>query len=437
MTGVRAPQVALLGAPGDTGNLGVTALLHATLAGITAAQPDANVTVYDNGVGARSLTMALAGRQVRYEARGMRLSKRVHRQESLAHMKVSARLGGVGNAGVRALMAADAVLDISGGDSFSDIYGSKRFDMMTVSKQLVLQLRRPLVLLPQTYGPFAAPAARQRAQQIVLAANMAWARDADSFTELQGLLGSAFDPRRHRQTVDVAFGLESVPASAKLRDPLLAWLTSKQEEPVVGLNISGLLANSQTAAAQYGLKIHYRHLLARLLRLLVDHGARVVLVPHVRGGAYHESDEHACTQLRAELADTAQERACVAPTNLSPGEVKWLISHFDWFCGTRMHSTIAALSSGVPAAAVAYSPKTRGVFATCGQEAAVADGRSLDDDTALTTLRRSFAERDAHRRSLAERLPAVQRSARALWDEVLRRCAASGGWDASRRLLRR
>ena len=38
-----------------------------------------------------------------------------------------------------------------------------------------------------------------------------------------------------------------------------------------------------------------------------------------------------------------------------------------------MHATIAALSSGVPCATVAYSLKARGVFASCGMAHAVAD----------------------------------------------------------------
>ena len=52
--------------------------------------------------------------------------------------------------------------------------------------------------------------------------------------------------------------------------------------------------------------------------------------------------------------------------DLDASEVKWCISKLDWFVGSRMHATIAALSSGVPCAAIAYSRKFRGVFATLG-----------------------------------------------------------------------
>jgi polysaccharide pyruvyl transferase WcaK-like protein len=413
-------KLSILGAPGDTGNLGVTALLHATLAGVTHGRRDVNVMVFDNGVGLRSATQMLGGRVVTYRRRGMRLSRRYHRPESLANMRLSARLGGFGNAGVQALAASDAVLDISGGDSFSDLYGRKRYDMVTQPKLMVMRLGRPLVLLPQTYGPFGTVEARDRARDIIAGARTAWARDGDSFDRLQELLGPAFDPRRHRQAVDVAFGLEPVAAEHKLSGELDGWISPASQHTVVGLNVSGLLANSTAAGQQYGLRIHYRRLMERLLRRLLEVAElRIVLMPHVRGASPQESDLHACRELRSVLEGGDRERVLVAPTGLSPGEAKWLIGRFDWFCGTRMHSTIAALSSGVPAAAVAYSLKTRGVFATCGQADSVADGRHQDDDEALHTLWASFEDRAQRRETLAARLPDVRRSAQQVWHDVM------------------
>ncbi len=60
---------------------------------------------------------------------------------------------------------------------------------------------------------------------------------------------------------------------------------------------------------------------------------------------------------------------------LQASEAKWLISKLDWFAGSRMHATIGALSSGTPAAALAYSGKTQGVFETAGEGASVLDLR--------------------------------------------------------------
>jgi hypothetical protein len=46
------------------------------------------------------------------------------------------------------------VLDIGAGDSFTDIYGPKRFAYLWLTKAMAIARRRPLVLSPQTIGPF-------------------------------------------------------------------------------------------------------------------------------------------------------------------------------------------------------------------------------------------------------------------------------------------
>jgi len=108
----------------------------------------------------------------------------------------------------------------------------------------------------------------------------------------------------------------------------------------------------------------------------------------------------------------------VAPPG-DPHQTKWVIGRTEWFCGMRMHATIAALSSGVPAAIVAYSKKARGVFATVGQERHVADARQLDDEGLLSALWESWQGREAARAGLAVTAPAAAERAGAQFDEIL------------------
>lgn len=50
--------------------------------------------------------------------------------------------------------------------------------------------------------------------------------------------------------------------------------------------------------------------------------------------------------------------------DLSPVEIKTLISNFDYFIGTRMHSNIFAISMKIPTIAIAYEKKTNGIMHT-------------------------------------------------------------------------
>jgi colanic acid/amylovoran biosynthesis protein len=373
------PTLCLFGAAGDTGNLGVSALGEATLHSVASQRPNARLLVFDNGRGRRH---SPGSSSVSHDLDGAWNSRRVHRPESLWTMRLSSAIGVPRNRNVTSIRRSGAVLDISGGDSFTDLYGKARWNLILLSKLIALRVGTPLVLLPQTYGPFADPRRRHIAASVVDRAHAAWSRDPDGLDVLRDLLGDRFDPKRHREGVDVAFAL---PASRPSEHLAARWSRADDGAVTVGLNVSGLLMNDAAqTATQFGLAIDYRRVVTEVARrLLRDVADRLVLVPHVRGDGA-ESDDAACRHLAEELA--APGRVEVLPAGLSAGETKWCISELDWFCGTRMHATIAALSTGVPAAAIAYSLKTHGVFDTCGMRHAVVDARSASDTDAVDRL---------------------------------------------------
>ena len=157
----------------------------------------------------------------------------------------------------------------------------------------------------------------------------------------------------------------------------------------------------------------------RLVTELLGRGARVVLVPHVvTAPGHYESDVDAARALVDTLAPAQRKLVAIAPAFHDPREVKWLIGKCDWFCGTRMHATIAGLSQGVPTSAVAYSIKTQGVFETCGQGDHVVDPRETETAELLDVLLRSFDDRAQARTSLAEQLPQVLEQAKAQMDAI-------------------
>ena len=73
---------------------------------------------------------------------------------------------------------ADLVFDFTGGDSFTDIYGLKRFFRETAFKQYVLNKGKPLILGPQTIGPFNKGISRRWAKSIVNKSVRVFTRDS-------------------------------------------------------------------------------------------------------------------------------------------------------------------------------------------------------------------------------------------------------------------
>ncbi|MCH7789410.1 MAG: polysaccharide pyruvyl transferase family protein [Acidobacteria bacterium] len=396
------PTFVVLGALPDTGNLGVSALHHSIVAGLGRRFPDAHIVSAGSGFGTHQTTTLVDQKPFGYTVTGVRVSKRYWRPESIQTTRALRRVG-IKTPFARFVANADGVFDINGGDSFADLYGPHRFREVTLPRQLAYDMGRPTVLLPQTYGPFRDPEILATARRHVRDAAAAWARDEDSFAALRELVGDDFDPQRHRQGVDVAFALE--PRPIELDESLQQVL----DDGAVGVNVSGLIYNDPEAARTYGLSIDYRAAVESLVAQIAADGQRVILIPHVHAPGSIESDHAACAEVAGRVGDDA---VLVAPDFDHPGSAKWFIAQLQWFCGTRMHATIAALSSGVPCGSIAYSLKTRGVFASVGQADHVADARTLDTVEAVEIAMSSYQRRAETVGSLAESVPAVVIEAR-------------------------
>jgi polysaccharide pyruvyl transferase WcaK-like protein len=145
-----------------------------------------------------------------------------------------------------------------------------------------------------------------------------------------------------------------------------------------------------------------------------------MLVPHVLGPAGTvDADREASVRLLAEVEPRYRDRIALVPDGLGPAETKWFCAQTDWYAGSRMHATIAALSSGVPTAPIAYSYKFRGVFASCGQGDQVVEARKLDTADALDKLWQSWTDRDAIRDDLARHVETPIAQAGAQLDEIV------------------
>jgi polysaccharide pyruvyl transferase WcaK-like protein len=383
--------------------------------GVGNTLPDSRLLVFDNASGVREDSRALeSGIDYGFTRIGARGGRRYYAPENLATMAAFSHLGrSVGGLHpvVRALDRCDAILDVSAGDSFSDIYGSKRFWSVTRPKLMSTRRSIPLVLLPQTYGPFRSDRKRRIARDAVSAARMAWARDRYSFEALKDLLGSDFDESRHREGVDMAFNLRALDPGQKLGSEIHQWIDEKPNHPLIGLNVSGLIAlEPDRARSHFGFRADYLGVLEGLIRAVMQHpDVRLLLIPHVMTPLGSPgSDAEACLRVLDMLSPSLSSRIRVTPTELDECEVKWLISRMDWFCGTRMHSTIAALSSGVPTAAIAYSYKAFGVFESCGLENQVIDPRKLETQAVLERLIESFESRAQTRQLLSTTIDGVK-----------------------------
>ena len=270
----------------------------------------------------------------------------------------------------------DLVLDIGEGDSFADIYGVKRYLFLLASKMGVLAKRKPLVLSPQTIGPFDKPLLRWAASAVMRRAKCVFARDelSSAYLEKCGVRGNV------KEVIDVAFRL---PFTKPERVP--------GGKTKIGINVSGLLfAGGYTGNNQFGLTIEYADYMRSLLRAWTAMpDTEVHLIAHVIPDNMPEEDDRvAIAQLLKEFPT-----AFKAPDFRSPAEAKSFISGMDFMTGARMHACIAAFSSGVPVVPLAYSRKFNGLMATLGYTW-LADGKAMTTEQAVAITLKGFEQRE-------------------------------------------
>jgi polysaccharide pyruvyl transferase WcaK-like protein len=222
----------------------------------------------------------------------------------------------------------DVVLDMRDGDSFADIYGFRRLATICLVAEHAHRAGVPLVLGPQTIGPFTTPWSRLLARRSLETAALVMVRDPGSAEQAERL-GRLPDVR----STDVVFALP-VPDRVAWRD--------------VVLNVSGLLWNS----AAHGDPVHYRRTMVEVFRRLVSAGRTVSLLCHVLGGDTVDNDVSAAHEL---LTMVGVDAEVVEPLGLT--EARQLLRGADLVVGSRMHACLNALSVGTPAIALAYSRK--------------------------------------------------------------------------------
>lgn len=258
----------------------------------------------------------------------------------------------------------NCVLDIGAGDSFADIYGAKRFFFLWLTKMIALARGRPLLLSPQTIGPFTKRPYRFLARMALNRATVVVARDDMSLRALHELAPKSAGVL----SVDVAFALPYTDRSAERGG----------ERIKVGVNVSGLLFNeAESGRNRFGLSVDYAALMRRLIR---DLAARPNVEVHLLTHALHAAD---AWDDDGRVADRLAEEfpgAIRVPDFEGPTEVKSYISCLDFLVAGRMHACIAAYSSGTPVVPIAYSRKFIGLFGMLGYKWLVPVGGVLDDE---------------------------------------------------------
>lgn len=413
-------RTCLLGASLTTGNMGVSALAASLVGLIQEARPDADISLFVGSKDSKPQTLDLSGTKESLKVINYRLSPRAVHSEHLFWLAFLALLYKIapsksmkasvvkGNDRLKTLLSMDFIGDIRGGDSFSDIYGLKRFMFGCLPDIIILLLGKDLYLLPQTYGPYRSPLAKKVARFIIARSRSVLSRDREGLDVLRDILGPTAGERQVSLCPDVAFTLRSIrPEHMVITPPIVGG----PKVPLIGLNVNGLLYNGgYTRNNMFGLKFDYRTFVHTLVsRLLDTTEAHILLVPHTFAPEGHvESDNAASADVLRVVSEHSKGRVHLVEAQYDQFRIKGIIGLCDFFVGSRMHACIAALSQGIPTVGVAYSRKFGGVFDTIDMDSTVLDATKLDMQSVLSQIADIFEKRDEIGKTLIHRVQKAQ-----------------------------
>lgn len=240
----------------NSNNYGVSALAIAQVSLLLEAAKRAHVTVKLETLGTPSVRELAIKSEVEQRF-GIRVE---HHDFSLKRFLLS--LAKCDLSAWRVFQPYDVVMDIGEGDSFTDIYGIKRFLSVALTKYLAVRANKKLILSPQTVGPFNHGITRSMAKYLIGKCDAVFSRDYKSTQFVRKMGFSCIE------VADVAFTL---PYDALPQVP-----------DSVGINISGLLWNGgYSGANQFGLTVDYPRFVKEAIQAFRARGKEVHLIGHV------------------------------------------------------------------------------------------------------------------------------------------------------------
>lgn len=276
----------------------------------------------------------------------------------------------------RKVNTCDAIVDLTYGDSFSDIYGMKNFVLYSVPKIITEKQHIPLILGPQTYGPFKSKIAVGLAKNILEKADYIFARDEESAQQVDSILPK----KKICVTSDLAMEL---PYDKQLANQ------ARGDKLNIGINVSNLLWHD---GKDFGFMLDYESFTKKLINTLSNRYC-VHLIAHT----YDKNDGE--YRIAEELHDL-YPNTVLAKTFVSPIDAKNYISKLDFFIGARMHATIGAFSSGLPIAPIAYSRKFSGLYGSIGYPYII-DCTALEESEAIKKILEMIEDVDMYKNKQA------------------------------------
>ncbi|MBR1668498.1 MAG: polysaccharide pyruvyl transferase family protein [Bacteroidaceae bacterium] len=176
-------------------------------------------------------------------------------------------------------------------------------------------------------------------------------------------------------------------------------------DEVIGLNISNFVMGGMTLDSRFGQEV-----LGLVDYILRETKYHILLIPHVTWniGNVNQDDRQMARIIHLHFGES--ERIHILDMdNLNYCQIRYVISKCKMFIGARTHAVISAYSTCVPAIALGYSVKSRGIAKDLGlDERLVVNCKNCSEGSLLRSFLYLKENEEAIREHLEDTIPAYQ-----------------------------
>ncbi len=295
-------------------------------------------------------------------------------------------LSGESGAELRAISGADAVVSIGGGylQAPPGLNGWQQLGLVLAPLVAGLREGLPVVLMPQSFGPFPARGQRRLVRWVLSRCALVCAREEISMRVLEDC-GLAPDQIVLAHDSGFVLGRRRTSGHAPPGEQLR-----------IGVTTRAWLPPDQQQA--------FERSVARVVDRLIERGHEVTLIPHVTNPPMNDDDR---------VSNGRVARLCRRNPILLGGiaDYRDLLKEYgalDLLIGTRFHSVIFSLIRQTPCVAIAYEHKTHGIMQLLGFERWVIDMEQVASGGDLEGLvEDAVAQLSAYGATLAATMPLV------------------------------
>jgi colanic acid/amylovoran biosynthesis protein len=276
---------------------------------------------------------------------------------------------------------------------------------------MTLRLKRPLVFMTQSIGPFKTKSASTaRLGAILSEASWIMARDALTIEVVKDIAPNA----RVSLIPDMAFYMSSLPEVARIeRTP-----RAVRVAPQIGVSVRHW-THFRGQDAEIGMH-RYLDAVARTVSQVVrELGAEVSFVSTSQGvPSYPFDDSRVAQEVASLLPSDVEPNVHVDSQFRTPYELIRKFASLDALVATRMHAVILGWLAGTPAVGIAYEPKTKELYDRYGIPALVHNIETLQAaelvDDVVRCLNHSVEDISVLRLRVDQEVSALNRTGREL-----------------------